>query len=344
MGVNIKLITGATSSKIKKQKTKNKIDLLIGTQALLYERLSEHIDSERLALVIIDEQHRFGVSQRGQLAAQGASPHILSMTATPIPRTVALTLFSDLDLSVLNEKPVGRLPVKTWVVPESKRSSGYEWIKGQIGDGAQVFVVCPFIDPSEHDTIKTVKATTEEFEKLKATFSGIRLGMLHGKMAAKEKIDILRSMKRREIDLLVTTPVVEVGVDISDATIMVVEGAERFGLAQLHQLRGRVGRADKPSYCLLFTTDAKRSSQLKIMEQTDSGMALAHMDLKRRGPGELWGTAQHGWPTLRVADLTDSGMVQEAYRLAHELSLQNSLQTVIRERIKPHLDKKVTPN
>src|SRR3989338_8017711 len=150
-------------------------------------------------------------------------------------------------------------------------------------------------------------------------------------MKAEEKEEVMRRFRSGEVPVLVSTTVIEVGVDVLEATVMVIEGAERFGLAQLHQLRGRVGRSDKPSFCLLFTTDAKRSSQLKIMEQTDNGMTLAHMDLKRRGPGELWGTAQHGWPTLRVADLTDSDMVQEAYRLAHELSLQNSLQTVIRE-------------
>lgn len=320
------------------------MDLLIGTHALLYERSSEFIDPERLAFVVIDEQHRFGVSQRAQLASRGTSPHILSMTATPIPRTIALTLFADLDLSILTEKPIGRLPVKTWVVPESKRTAGYEWIKKQIRDGAQAFIVCPFIDPSEHDTMKTVKATTEEFEKLKGIFAGQHLAMLHGRMSTKEKTDILSSMKRHDIDLLVTTPVVEVGVDIANATIMVVEGSERFGLAQLHQLRGRVGRRDKPSYCLLFTTDIKGISRLKIMETTNSGMFLAEMDLKRRGPGELWGTAQHGWPTLRVADLTDGNMVQEAYRLTHELSSHNFLRSVILDRIKPHLDKKVTPN
>jgi ATP-dependent DNA helicase RecG len=277
------------------------------------------IDKNKLALVIIDEQHRFGVEQRGKLSGGEPAPHVLSMTATPIPRTVALTLYSDLDVSTLTDMPEGRIPVKTWLVPALKRSSAYRWISDQVRQGSQVFIICPFVENSSAETLKSVKAVTTEFEKLKETFKGLRLSLVHGRMKPKVKTQILLEMKAGKIDILVATPVVEVGVDIPGAKIIVIEGAERFGLAQLHQLRGRVGRNDSQSYCLLFSTDNSVSGRLKILEKTTNGFRLAEMDLKMRGPGSMWTTLQHGWPEFKIADISDISKVTKIRHIAEEV-------------------------
>lgn len=275
MGLKVGIATG--SKKI------IDFDMLVGTHALLNLKL------DNLGLVVIDEQHRFGVSQRAKLLAmsEGHTPHTLTMTATPIPRTIALTMFGDLDMSYLKELPLGRIPIKTWVVPNIKREASYEWIKKQ---NTQTFIICPFIEPSE--TLQTIKSAKIEFEKIKNIFKDLRVGLLHGRLKSKEKNEVLNKFKNREFDILVATPVVEVGVDIPGATIMVIEDADRFGLAQLHQMRGRVGRNDQQSYCLLFASE--NSGRLKALEKTNSGLELAELDLKIRGPGQIFGTAQHG--------------------------------------------------
>ena len=317
-GIKIALLTGSTiihhpSSII------HKPDLIIGTQALIHNRADKLIDKDRLALVIIDEQHRFGVEQRGKLISGEPAPHVLSMTATPIPRTVALTLYSDLDVSTLTDMPEGRIPVKTWAVPDFKRFSAYQWITKQVKQGSQAFIICPFVEDSTLETLKSVKAVTTEFEKLKTTFSGLRLSLVHGRLKPKVKTQILLDMKAGKIDILVATPVVEVGVDIPGAKIIVIEGAERFGLAQLHQLRGRVGRNDSQSYCLLFSTDNSASGRLNIMEKISDGFRLAEMDLKMRGPGNMWTTFQHGWPEFKIADISDFKKVNKIRLIAEKI-------------------------
>lgn len=271
----------------------------IGTHALLFK------DYTNVGLVIIDEQHRFGVEQRQALISKGTSPHVLTMTATPIPRTVALTKYADLDISVLTEKPAGRRLIKTWVVPEEKRLSSYDWIKKQSG---QIFWVCPLIEESE--TLLSVKSVKAEFENLKKIFSNLRLGLLHGKMKTEEKNKIIEQLRNHKLDMLVTTPVVEVGVDIPDASIMVIEAAERFGLASLHQLRGRVGRNSTQAYCLLFANAGLE--RLKNLETLDSGLELAEVDFRSRGSGQMAGTVQHGASDFKIATYADLSQLQVA--------------------------------
>jgi ATP-dependent DNA helicase RecG len=238
------------------------------------------------------------------------------MTATPIPRSLALTLYGDLDITTLDLPPSGRLPVKTWVIPESKRESAYNWISSQLtAHSSQLFWVCPFIDPSE--TLGSVKAVTAEFISLQKTFPHLKLGLLHGRLKSKDKQDVLNQFRVGELDILVTTPVVEVGIDIPNATIMVIEAADRFGLAQLHQLRGRVGRGSKQAYCLLFSET--KTGRLKAMEQYHSGRQLAEIDLHLRGPGDIVGTSQHGLPQFKIASYTDFSLIETARN--HSLSL-----------------------
>lgn len=277
--------------------------IIVGTHALLFK------DFENVGLVIIDEQHRFGVEQRQALIAKGRSPHVLTMTATPIPRTVALSKYADLDLSVLTEKPKGRQVIKTWVVPEEKRLSAYEWIKKQSG---QIFWVCPLVEESE--TLTSVKSVKSEFEKLQKIFGGRKLGLLHGKMKTEEKNKIIKDLNDHKIDMLVTTPVVEVGVDVAGASIMVIEAAERFGLASLHQLRGRVGRNSDQAYCLLFANSGV--DRLKNLESLDSGLELAEVDFRLRGPGQMAGTSQHGQSDFKIVTYADLAQMEPAKLLA----------------------------
>lgn len=298
-GIEVGIYTGS------KKEIKD-ADVIVGTHALI----SEKLEAKDVGLVIIDEQQRFGVEQRTILRSRAKVPHFLTTTATPIPRTVALTLYGDLDLSVINEMPQGRLKVKTYVVPEKKRLDSYGFIGKKIKEGDQIYVVTPLIELSE--TSQSAKAAKDEYEKLKKIFPDVNIGLLHGKLKAKEKQGVTEDFRNKKIQVLVSTSVVEVGMDIPNATIMLIEGAEKFGLSQLHQLRGRVGRGLKQSYCLLFTQgDAAALSRLKNLETTSDGMKLAELDLKIRGAGVIFGTAQSGRTEFKLASFSDLAMVEK---------------------------------
>lgn len=306
----VALITGSMKSKLITNPQSLIPDIIIGTHALL----SKKIKFNKVGLVVIDEQHRFGVEQRALLKEKSLNPHILTMTATPIPRTVALTLYGELDLSYLTEMPQGRQIIKTFLVAKEKRNKGYEWIKTQIANNkSQVFIVCPLIEESENETMKSLRAVTVEYEKLSKVFSNFKLGLLHGKLKSSEKNQIMDDFKNKKIDILVSTPVVEVGIDIPDATIMIIEGADRFGLASLHQLRGRVGRSDRQSYCFLFTENSseKTIKRLNFFCQNNLGTELAEFDLKNRGAGNIFGTEQHGFVNLKIANLADFELINK---------------------------------
>jgi ATP-dependent DNA helicase RecG len=303
---------------------KEKGDITCGTHALL----TTFKPGKQVGLVVVDEQHRFGVAQRAKLFLDQSSkftPHLLTMTATPIPRTLALTLYGDLDLSVLDEMPLGRKRISTFVVPQTKRRDAYKFIEKEVLAGRQAFILTPFVEPSE--TMVSVKAAKEEFDNLKDKFSKkVKLGLLHGRLKSKEKEEIINKFKADKIDILVTTPVVEVGIDVPNATIMMIESAERFGLAQLHQLRGRVGRGEHKSYCFLFTGSRSESStkRLKSMERVHVGFELAEIDLKMRGPGEVFGLKQSGFANLKIADLADHEMITRAQKEAKSLVEKDS--------------------
>ncbi|KKQ75209.1 MAG: ATP-dependent DNA helicase RecG [Candidatus Woesebacteria bacterium GW2011_GWB1_38_5b] len=293
-------------------------DILVGTHAVIHKGVS----FKKLGLVIIDEQHRFGVEQRGIIRKKGGNPHVLTMTATPIPRTIALTLYGDLDLSTLYEMPKGRRVVKTWLVPNEKREKAYAWIKKHIDENkGQVFIICPFIEESE--SMATVKAAVGEYERLKKNvFNGYKIALLHGKLKSKEKEEILSNFKNKIMQILVATPVVEVGIDIPGADIIIIETAERFGLAQLHQLRGRVGRSERQSYCMLFTDSNSPYAlkRLKALEQTNIGAELAELDLKLRGPGEIYGTEQSGRGYLKIASFSDLTLIEQTKKEAQNFA------------------------
>ncbi len=291
------------------------IDIVIGTHALIQKGVEFH----RLGLAVVDEQHRFGVTQRSALRQKGFSPHVLVMTATPISRTLALTLYGDLDLSVIDQLPPGRQVIKTkWLKPE-QRDSAYAFLRRQVAQGRQAFIICPLVEESE---AIQAKAAIAEYESLsKEVFSELRLGLLHGRMPAAEKEKVMRRFRSGELDILVSTPVVEVGIDVPNAAVMLVESADRFGLSQLHQFRGRVGRGQEQSYCMLLAENPSEvaRARLDIIENIQDGFALAEEDLKLRGPGEFFGTRQSGLPDLRMAKLSDVGLLElarnEAIRL-----------------------------
>lgn len=298
-----------------------KTDVFVGTHALIHKK----VDFENVALVVIDEQQRFGVEQRAHLITKSGkkrkAPHVLTMTATPIPRTVALTAYGDLDLSTLDELPKGRQRITTWIIPPHKRKGAYGWLEKQLKQfKTQAFIICPLIEESEIETMKQVKAATAEFQKLNAVFSNYSLGLLHGRLKAKEKEAVMSAFKNGGVDILVSTPVVEVGIDVPNATIMMIEAAERFGLSQLHQLRGRVGRGEKKSYCLLFTEKrgANVTSRLNALKKGLSGFELAELDLRLRGPGEVFGTHQHGFFDLKIAKWQDTAAIKRAKDVAKE--------------------------
>jgi ATP-dependent DNA helicase RecG len=313
-------ISLVTSGGIKKDLGRS--DIFVGTHALIHKKL----DFDNVALIVIDEQHKFGVKQRARLIKRSGNklvvPHILTMTATPIPRTIALTFYGDLDLSTLTELPKGRKPIKTWTVPPQKRQSAYKWVGEQINtEQTQAFVIVPLIEESKKETMKQIKAATSEYEAIKKIFPDLSIGLLHGRLKAKDKNKVINSFKKGSIDILVSTPVVEVGIDVPNATIMLIEAAERFGLAQLHQLRGRIGRGEKESYCLLFaeTKSQKVQARLNALKKTMSGFELAELDLKLRGPGEIFGTKQHGYPELRIASWQDAELIKITKNLAGQV-------------------------
>ena len=293
------------------------IDLVVGTHALI----SDKVTFANLGLVITDEQHRFGVAQRARLAAKGVHPHMLVMSATPIPRTLALILYGDLDVSILDELPPGRQPVETYAVSSAKRDRAYGYVRKHLDEGRQGFIVCPLVEDSEE--AGDLHSATEVFRQLAAgPFKGYRLGLLHGRMKPAEKEQVMAAFAAGEIQLLVSTTVIEVGVDVPNAAILVVENADRFGLAQLHQLRGRVGRGSHRSTCVLISdnTGEDNRRRLQVMCATNDGFRIADEDLKLRGPGDFFGNRQHGLPKMQIADLmSDSLLLQQAQHHAAAL-------------------------
>ena len=291
------------------------IDIAIGTHALIQEDVS----FKELTVIVVDEQHRFGVEQRAALRQKGAAPHMLVMSATPIPRSLALTIYGDLDVSVIDEMPAGRTPIKTkWLMP-SQRERAYDFIRRQVEEGRQAFVIYPLVEENERSE---AKAAVEESDRLQNNiFPRARVGLLHGRLRSPEKDSVMRDFGAGQIDVLVATSVVEVGIDVPNATVIVIEGAERFGLAQLHQFRGRVGRGPFPSYCILISnaTEGESARRLQALERSSDGFALAQADLEMRGPGDFFGTRQSGLPPLRTAQLSDLHTLEAARAAAEKL-------------------------
>ena len=314
----VSLLVGSMTTAQKqmaREKVKNgEVQCIVGTQALI----QESVDMHKLALVIIDEQHRFGVDQRKALMLKaGHMPHVLSMTATPIPRSLALTLYGELDISILKEKPVGRQPVKTELVSPNSRKQLFEKLQEELRAGRQLFVVCPLISESDALEAQSAEAT---YEQLRTNdLKDWRVGLLHGKLKAAEKQAVMQRFVQHELDVLVSTTVIEVGVDIPNASVMLIETPERFGLAQLHQLRGRIGRGAHQSYCYALLSDSKApSKRLRAFESSHDGFKLSELDLQLRGPGAIYGTLQHGALDLRIAQLSDTQLIADAQRAAKE--------------------------
>lgn len=304
IGIRVEILTGSATKKQKEgilQRVKDgEIDILIGTHALI----EDNVEFKNIGLVITDEQHRFGVRQRGKLSSKGTSPDILVMTATPIPRTLALILYGDLDISIIDELPPGRQPIETIAVEKKKRDKVYNsLVRREVDKGRQVYIVCPLVEESETLDITSATETAEEIKR--EFFPDLRVGLLHGKMKPSEKDAVMTSFKNHELDILVSTTVIEVGVNVPNSTLMIIENAERFGLAQLHQLRGRVGRGKHQSYCVLIygSNSEVCKKRMNIMEETNDGFKISEKDLEIRGPGEFFGTMQHGVPELKVANL-----------------------------------------
>ncbi len=320
LGVRVALLTGAMKQSEKQriylQLSEGEIDICIGTHALI----QEDVEFKCLALAIIDEQHRFGVEQRSLLKAKAQSPHFLIMTATPIPRTLAMTVYGDLDISVIDELPVGRAPIVTRVAYDSSRPKFMSFLKEQVLAGRQAYIVYPLVEESEKIDLKDA---ISQFERLKIDFPDFKIGLLHGKMKAAEKDEVMRAFRKGDLQILVSTTVIEVGVDVANATLMVVEHAERFGLSQLHQLRGRVGRGSLKSYCVLFLGKAvslESRERVKIMEMTSDGFKISEADLEIRGPGEFLGRRQSGLPGFKLANLIrDVKILSEAREAAFSL-------------------------
>ena len=335
--LTICLLTGSLRKRAKDEMHRRiadgEVDIVIGTQALI----QESVDIPRLALVVVDEQHRFGVMQRMNLRDRGGTPHMLAMSATPIPRSVRLTMLGDLELSTIDEMPPGRQEIRTrWVEP-NQRDNAYAIVRQDVKAGRQAFIICPLIEESE---AIQARAATEEYERLsKLVFSDLRLGLLHGRIGQDERESVMRGFQLGEIDILVATSVIEVGIDIPNATIMLIDGADRFGLAQLHQFRGRVGRGEHPSQCLLLSDSPGVSAheRIRILERTMDGFEIAEEDLRIRGAGEYMGTRQSGMNDLKVARLTDLDIMQMARQEAHRLlaadpELTDEAHTAIAER------------
>jgi ATP-dependent DNA helicase RecG len=317
--VTVALLIGAMTAKNKREihqlVVDGVVDIVIGTHAII----QKEVEFKHLGFVVVDEQHRFGVAQRSTLRQKGTNPHVLAMTATPIPRTLALTIYGDLDLSVIDELPPGRQLIKTkWLRP-NQRESAYNFIRKQVAEGHQAFIICPLIKESE--TIQA-RAAIAEYEHLsQEVFPNLKMGLLHGRMASKDKEKVMQQFHDRELDILVSTPVIEVGIDVPNATVMMVESADRFGLSQLHQFRGRVGRGPAQSYCILLSQNPSEVGQerLSVIETVYNGFKLAEEDLRLRGPGEFFGTRQSGLPDLRMAKLSDVALLELARKEAERL-------------------------
>lgn len=318
MGIKVSLLTGSLTktekTKVREELLTGKTDIIVGTHALI----TDDTQFSNLGLVITDEQHRFGVAQRAKLLSKGQNPHLLVMSATPIPRTLALIIYGDLDVSIIDELPPGRQEVKTVLIDEKSRSKAFEFIKSQIKKGRQCYIVCPLVDEGELDL-----ASAENYgaELMLKEFSDYPVAIMHGKLRPKEKDAIMEQFKNNEISLLVATTVIEVGVDVPNATIMLIENAERFGLSQLHQLRGRVGRGEHKSFCILVSENKTQESQtrLKTMCSTNNGFEIADVDLRLRGPGDFFGKRQHGLPQLTIADLSDMDNLQLSQAIASDI-------------------------
>ena len=317
--VTVAVLTGGLSRKRKQEvqelANRGEIDIVVGTHALF----QKDMEFASLGLVIVDEQHRFGVMQRSELRQKGYNPHLLVMTATPIPRTLYLTLYGDLDISVIDELPAGRREIRTRWLDADRRDSAYAFIRKQVGEGRQAFIVYPLIEESER--LQQAAARQEHRRLSEEVFPDLRVGLLHGRMKASEKDKVMRRFGAGELDVLVATAVVEVGIDVPNATVMLVESAERFGLAQLHQFRGRVGRSEHESYCMLISDSPTpgASERLRLMETIHDGFQLAEEDLRLRGPGEFFGTRQSGMPDLRMARISDLPLLEEAREVAGDI-------------------------
>ncbi len=329
LGVRVLLLTGSMNPAQKKTVraaiSAHEADLIIGTHALI----SESTDFANLGLVIADEQHRFGVAQRTALAEKGENPHLLVMSATPIPRTLALILYGDLDLSVIDELPPGRQRIDTFLVGEDKRARINAFIRKQVASGHQVYIVCPAIEEGEDESLRSAEVWAETLQK--AVFPDLRVALLHGKMKPAQKEETMAAFARGEQNILVATTVIEVGVDVPNATLIVIENADRFGLSQLHQLRGRVGRGGDKSYCVLFTSNRNPETltRLKALCKTNDGFEISREDLALRGPGDFFGTRQHGLPAFKVGSLElDMHTLQDAQAAAAEFVTSEELPTL----------------
>jgi len=336
-GIRVGLLTGSLGAKkkrdIKMSLALGEIDIIVGTHALL----SEGVEFFRLALVITDEQHRFGVNQRSLLTEKGENPHVMVMSATPIPRTLALIIYGDLDISIIDELPPGRQAVETFGVDEKMRARIMNFTRKLVGEGRQVYFVCPMVE--ENETLN-IKAAEKYYEHLRTKiFPDLRVALVHGKMKSAEKDAVMGAFVRGETDILVATTVIEVGVDVPNAALMVIENAERFGLSQLHQLRGRVGRGAHKSYCILFCEGGSENPRISTMVKTNDGFKISEDDLKLRGPGDFFGARQHGLPEMKIADLSsDMSLLSDAQGAASELldsdpELSRPENSVLRKRI-----------
>ena len=349
-GMRVALLTGGMKAAARRTTLAairgDEADLIVGTHAIL----SEGVEFARLGLAVVDEQHRFGVRQRGLLAEKAANPHLLVMSATPIPRTLGLLMYGDLDISILDELPPGRKPVKTRCITGKKRADLYGFLDREIDSGRQVYIVCPAIEDAGGNGLNAVKSYYEDIAK--AYLPDRRVGLMHGKLKPKEKAEVMDDFKSGRLDALVSTTVIEVGVDVPNATVMVIENAERYGLSALHQLRGRVGRGAAESWCFLVSDNASESVQkrLKFLCSTSDGFAVAQYDLETRGPGDFFGSRQHGLPTLQIADLMNDTRTLHAAQseavalLAEDPLLERPEHALLARQVEQMFDKAGTMN
>lgn len=323
LGVRVELLSGsltaAQKKKVRADAAEGEIHVLVGTQALI----QKNSELKKLGLVVVDEQHRFGVGQRSALAEKGYNPHVLAMSATPIPRTLALIVYGDLDISVLNEMPKGRIPIKTYAVDTSFRPRIYNFIKKHIAEGRQAYIVCPLVEESEKSEKTSAVAYWKNLSE--GEFSDIPIGLLHGKMKQAEKDAVMTDFKENKLKMLISTTVIEVGIDVPNAVVMLIENAEQFGLSQLHQLRGRVGRGSHESFCVLMTDNGSEYTKARTdaMVRTTDGFEIAREDLVLRGPGNFFGREQHGLPPLKVADIADDANILGEVTSLAERILEN---------------------